>query len=429
MKAKLALIAPAMFNWSETQRMVNIALSLKSLGFKIIFLGDGRYSDTVDQHNFLRLSLNNDKAWFTSLRIQKMLNIDRYGNNYATASEIFNIVNAEIQLIDLLNPHVIVTGYRTTLSISARATNVPLVWCLSAVITPMYFCSGLASYPQNMKMHTFLKNFKSEEIKQQYIQKFLNLSVKSICATSKEWNKVLKKLNLPLFKSDMDVFTGDLNLMTDAAEIFPECFQNVDQYKFCGPLFNKPHIVLPDCVAHIQDNKKLSILVVLGSSGHRDIFIKILNSLLGLNANIYIAKVGILTKEDESQYPENFHFCEAFPLVETMRRMDLCIIHGGQGTMYDNIISGKPFIGVPMFNEQQFNLENICRFGVGKVIYQKDINEKNMIMAINEIIKDKRYAENMATLKSMLSKYYYDKKYDASVIAAQYIEDFLDGVS
>ena len=52
MKQKLALMAPAMFNWSETQRMIKIASALKNSNYQIIFLGSGYYSYLLDKTDF-----------------------------------------------------------------------------------------------------------------------------------------------------------------------------------------------------------------------------------------------------------------------------------------------------------------------------------------------------------------------------------------
>lgn len=426
MKQKLALMAPAMFNWSETQRMVKIALALKRNNYRIIFLGNGYYSFLVDKTVFDCIQINEDEKWFSEERKKKMLDIDRYGNDYASSIEIETIVNAEVHLLQKLNPDVIITGYRTSMTISAKVVQIPLIWCLSAVITPMYFYSGLASFPDNKNMHVFLENFRSEEIKQKYIQKFLKLSVENNCSTSKEWNKVLKKYKLPLFKSDLDIFKGDLNLMSDAAELFPSSFENENKYKFCGPIFSKNDTKLPEFVPDVCGNCKKSILVVLGSSGHRNVFIQILNSLRDLDANIFVAKVNILTNEDENDYPDNFYFYDSFPLIETLKYMDVCIMHGGQGTMYDNIISGTPFIGIPMFNEQQYNLENLCRYGGGIIIHQNELCKPKLVEAINNVINDKTYYDNMNRLKKMIYKYYAEDDFDAANKSAGYIMELLE---
>lgn len=419
-------MAPAMFNWSETQRMIKIASALKNSNYQIIFLGSGYYSYLLDKTDFDCIQISEDAQWFSEERKKKMMDIDRYGNDYASSVEIESIVSAEVKLLKKLNPEVVITGYRTSMSISAKIVQIPLVWCLSAVITPMYFCSGLATFPDNKNMHVFLENFHSEELKQKYIQKFLKLSAKSNCSTSKEWNKVLKKYKLPVFKSDLDIFKGDLNLMSDAAELFPDSFVNDDKYKFCGPIFSKNDIKLPNWVPQVCKNSKKSILVVLGSSGHRNVFIKILDSLRGLDANIFVAKVNILSKEDESDYPNNFYFCDSFPLIETLDYMDICIMHGGQGTMYDNIISGTPFIGIPMFNEQQYNLENLCRYGGGIIIHQNELNKSVLVEAINSILNNKTYYDNMKNLKKMVYKYCFEDDFDAAKKSAKYITELLE---
>lgn len=68
MKQKLALMAPAMFNWSETQRMIKIASALKNSNYQIIFLGSGYYSYLLDKTDFDCIQISEDAQWFSEER-------------------------------------------------------------------------------------------------------------------------------------------------------------------------------------------------------------------------------------------------------------------------------------------------------------------------------------------------------------------------
>ncbi len=131
---KTIIVASALYNWGETHRMVGIGEELKKRGYRIVYLGEGKYDHMVDETDFERVKVPGDEEWFTPERIKKMMDIDTYVNNYATADEILKTVKAEVEVMKKYNPVMVVTGYRTTLSISARVLKVPLVWVLSSVV-------------------------------------------------------------------------------------------------------------------------------------------------------------------------------------------------------------------------------------------------------------------------------------------------------
>ena len=135
MEQQTVLIASALFNWSETQRMIEIGLEMHRRGHRVVFLGEGRFDHLLNGLPFVRERLEADRRWYTPERIAKMLNMEKYGNQYTTYEELDDIVQAELELIARYQPFVIVTGYRMTLTVSARIAKVKLAWCLSAVVS------------------------------------------------------------------------------------------------------------------------------------------------------------------------------------------------------------------------------------------------------------------------------------------------------
>lgn len=422
----IILIGSALFNWSETQRMTGFGEELYKRGYYIVYVGCGKYDYLVDERPFERRYIEADDWWFTKERIEKMMDIGKYGNQYATVKEIEEIVAQEVELINEIKPVAMVTGYRNTFSISARATHTPLVWCLSAVVSPMYFEQNLANIPEQQMLYiqNFMKNIKAEEKKQEFYKKLTQQYVMSRNRTSGEWNKYLKRHNLPIFQSDLDMFKGNLNIMSDGKELFPSISQELDDYKFCGPIMPKETIAMPDCVKnHVKKDGRKVVFVVMGSSGEKKIFLETLKSINNSNYDIFVATVGIISKEDEKDFPDNYYFAEKYPLIEMMKYADAAIIHGGQGTVYSTILGKKPFIGIPMFNEQQYNLENLNRKAkCGIVLLKSQVTKERMKVALNEILTCEEYRNNMEQICNDISKYYYDETCNANICAADYIE-------
>lgn len=67
-----------------------------------------------------------------------MLDMDKYGGNFARSDEVEKIIESEIKVIEKYKPEAILTGYRMTLTVSARVCEIPVVWCLSAAVSKPY---------------------------------------------------------------------------------------------------------------------------------------------------------------------------------------------------------------------------------------------------------------------------------------------------
>ncbi|MDQ2085439.1 UDP-glucuronosyltransferase [Herbivorax sp. ANBcel31] len=417
---RTVMLAPAVYNWAETHRMASFAKEFHKKGFNVIMLGRGQYDYLYIDEPFEIAVPESDRWWFNDERISKLMDIDKYRNDYTGLHELEKIVEEECEIIRQYKPEVIITGYRTTLSISAKIVSIPLVWILSAVVSPMYYIEGMASMPDRYPIK-MLKDA-SSKISSFYYSK-LALSNNS---TSGIWNKCLKKHRLKPFKYDMQLFEGDFNLMSDAKELFPKFKKNKDNYKFCGPIFNFEEIPFPNSIKNYKAQRNKTIFISMGSSGNSSVFFEILEFLKELPYNVFVATTSILKNINPNDYPSNFTFEKKYPPIKMASLADVCIIHGGQGTVYSTILGGTPFIGIPMFSEQQYNLENLInKFNCGKVIKRSELSFDIFKDSLYKILTNDIYKTNIQLLKSKIEKYYYDREYRAEVVGVRQIIDYL----
>ena len=227
------LVAAAAYNFAETYRMKTIGKVFKQLGYDVYSMGVGRYSYMLNE-GMKYLTTDSDSMWYTGERINRMMNMDLYGNDYCSYEELKKIVYDEIEILREIKPDIVITGYRTTLSLSCRALKIPLVWILSATVSRVYFEKGFATIPERYE-ENFFQNIKDVNIKNKY---YCRLTLKN-SSTSKVWNNIARELGVSSFKSDIDIFSGDLNLLSDCPELFPEFRDLENKYQFCGPIFCK----------------------------------------------------------------------------------------------------------------------------------------------------------------------------------------------
>ncbi len=426
MNEKYVLVGCAFFNWSETQRMIEIADELNLRGYKIVFIGEGKYDFLLKEKPFIRIVIPYDNEWYTEERISKMLGMDASGNNYATTDEINNIVTSEIEVIKHYNPLIILTGYRMSLTVSARCLNIPIAWCLSATLSKIYLEKVLRFAKEFCKNNKELgKSY--QDIRTQFENKIACERLLENCKTSKHWNEVLRSKNITEFTCDLEIYTGNINLMSDARELFND-ISETEKYRFIGPILNNEKIEMPQIVNQVisKNNGRKKVLISIGSGGKKELFKRILNSTKNLEYDFFVSVVGILDPEEIKEFPPNYYFCDKFPLVEISQVCDAAIIQGGQGTLYA-VIAGKcPFIALPATFEQRQNVENILRNNTGgKIINLYEITERLISNSLIEVLENSNYKKSVSNIAEKIQIYFSDSRL-APKNAADYIEEYIN---
>ena len=135
MNRRTILAGPAWFNWSESQRMIAIGDELEKMGYQVILLGEGYYDHLIGDRTWQRIVPKTDREWFTPERILDMLSMETVGNQYADEALISAMAGEEMNIFRQIRPDAVLTGYRPTLTLSTRIARLPMVWCLSAVLS------------------------------------------------------------------------------------------------------------------------------------------------------------------------------------------------------------------------------------------------------------------------------------------------------
>ena len=419
--AKKILVSSALYNWSETQRMIYISKILHKNGFEIFFLGTGKYEYLLKGLPFQRVKIEYDEIWFSSNRINMLYQMEEFGNNYASLDEIKILIKNEVNLLKRIKPNLIITGYRPSLTISSKIVKIPIVWCLSAVLSKNFLLNRIDK-SLNILNKTDAKCIDYFNLRNHYENIVACNRILKNNKTSFNWNLVLRSFKCEELKSDFDMFVGDLNLMSDCDFLFDKSIEN-RTYKFIGPIFNDEKIKISKKVLSILNSSKIKILISIGSSSNKEKMICILDSLKHFNYLFLISNIGVLNKEEQKKYPPNFIFCEKFPLIEIMNKCNLSIIHGGQGTLYSCLYAGCPFIGLPYSLEQKLNIENILdQYECGKILYKQ---QKYSILPrlIQEVLKSKKYALESSRIKKRIESEI--NKTSSSFKAYEIIEKFI----
>jgi len=128
-----------------------------------------------------------------------------------------------------------------------------------------------------------------------------------------------------------------------------------------------------------------------------------------LNQTKYNVIAIYTTNINENELPvvnDNILLKKFVPSMMTLnKKVDLSIIHGGRGTVYNAAYSGKPVMGIPNITEQQYNLDCLIRHGSGLRLSKKYFTEKNFLKTIEKIFNNyEKYLKNAKHLSKIMPK-------------------------
>jgi len=400
---------PCFYSMGETIPLIKIAKSYMELGGKVVFFSHwGEYEYLAEDIGCRVVRLNDileglsdeGKEMFKGgASLTKMII-----NTYAKEN-IEKSVSEEINAFTKSGIDLIVSSFNLTCSISSRAAKIPSVVIASGTTIPPYYESGLLTFPDGME-NFFTKRIPSS-IKNE-IAKWLLLKNKMLV---RNFNKIAKKYQVQLFKYFNDIVLGDHTLVCDdinflginPSEQFP--IENFIGPIIGGDLFKgQKKKINSDIENHLKRPGK-SIVMIMGSTGVKNLFLKIVETLNQTNYNVIAVYTNLLDKNSLPKTNENILFKEYVPFYEVCKLVDLAIIHGGRGTVYELAYSGKPAICMPFFLEHQGNIDNLVRNNSAIRLSEKFFKPEELLESIDKIFSDyNNYLKNAQNLAKKLQK-------------------------
>ncbi|XP_055859342.1 UDP-glycosyltransferase UGT5-like [Episyrphus balteatus] len=100
------------------------------------------------------------------------------------------------------------------------------------------------------------------------------------------------------------------------------------------------------------------------------------------------------------------------------QNVKLFITHGGGGSVVESSFHGVPMVGIPIFADQSSNMEGVVKQGFGLSIDYSVLTEEGLRSAVNEVMSNKMYRENV----QRFSKVYKDRPMTAKQTAVFWLE-------
>ncbi len=189
-----------------------------------------------------------------------------------------------------------------------------------------------------------------------------------------------RKYKLSAYRSYLDELEGDMNLICDLPDLFPQK-ELPSNYKIITPLFHLPKSSSTALVDKLDLNKK-TIFVSMGSTGDWK-KVEFLNDPYFRNYNVITASDKEMVLKSPNIIKEVFvNVADLFPFT------DLVVCHGGNGTIYQALHYGIPVLCKTTIFEQEWNVFGVQRTDLGYSI--DDVKDIEDYISVIEYWVDKK---------------------------------------
>jgi UDP:flavonoid glycosyltransferase YjiC (YdhE family) len=247
------------------------------------------------------------------------------------------------------------------------------------------------------------------------LRKLVNRIYLKSTLLTRPYNQVARRLDIEPVKSTLDMFMGDVTIVTEAPEVLgipraeleswtpqnPEKYHASPRLRYAGPIYARLFGELGADVQRFLERDGPTIYVALTST-RADYLSDLVDALLELEANLLV----VTTVHDLQLTHEGILTAPHLPSHRLMPQVDLAIIHGGQGSVQTAVASGTPIVGFPLQTEQMFNLDLIERRGAGLNLPLQDLHRpENIVRAARTVLQDGAFKARMMELSRLQESY------------------------
>jgi UDP:flavonoid glycosyltransferase YjiC (YdhE family) len=261
----------------------------------------------------------------------------------------------DLKLIQAVQPDLIVSDLRFSLSVSAARQGVPHWMIANAYWSP--FARQSFHVPE-LPLTRVLGPRLGEAM-------FKLLRPLVFAHHNRPINQLRKEFGLPTLGWDHRRLYTDAQqvLYADVPELVPT-YDLPEHHHYLGPITWSFPTPLPDWWDTLAADRPL-VYVCLGSSGRIELLPNVLEALGNLPVTVMASTCG---RARPASLPRNVHWAEYLPGEAASARADLVICHGGSAAAYVALAAGKPVLGIPSNIDQHLTIDYIERAGAGRSV-------------------------------------------------------------
>lgn len=395
---------------SETSRMVEAYKELRNLGIEpLVATHGGTYEWVLKEEGIDYKVIEPQMSHEQCQAFVKANRVDGKAGQFYTVNELEAYVLSEIEFLQKEEVGVALTGFNLSLGLSARKTGV--CYC----VTHLGSWSPVVFERQMQTPYNYITERIPFFVPQSWLRKFVNWIYLNSKMLIKPFNTIARKHGIEPIHSTLDMFMGDITIITEAPEILgitredlegwvpkkPALFHDSPRLRYAGPMFAKLFGEVSEELQIFLQAGGPTIYIALTST-REDYLRGLVTTLIDLDMKLVVVNtVHKLGLEHERLFTADY-----LPSHLVMPLVDLAVIHGGQGSVQTAVASGTPVIGFPLQTEQMFNLELIQSHGAGINLPLQCLSQPERVReAVFTVLGDTSYTKNMEALQALQYKY------------------------
>jgi UDP:flavonoid glycosyltransferase YjiC (YdhE family) len=314
--------------------------------YKILFIESsnyGRYAEEQGYETFRCTQLNPDRV---------MACARKFDFSWLDQADLETILAGQVSAIKKYNADIVIGDVSPTLKMAAEIAGVKYVSLLNGYMTKYYALTRGVSkriLPYKLlkklplKLSDSITNF-AERIAFRYVHR--------------PFRELRKKYALSRTEDYLSELEGDENIICDYEYLFPQK-PLPGHYRIIGPLIYRPRQSEGSWLSSLEQDRPV-ICVCMGSTGDW-------TRLQFLN-DPYYNRYTIITAGDTGKLLSAPHIIsrDFVNLNQVLKKADLMICHGGNGTLYTGLMNGVFMLCVSSNFEQEWNISALQRNGHGK---------------------------------------------------------------
>ncbi len=375
------LARPSAVGLSHLNRLMLIARELMSRGVEVVFAFKA-INEAVSLNEFRFLPVADVEV--------EDFNINVF-NSYKREF-IDSIVDDELKVISEVSPVFVMGDFSLTTAISSKIAGIPYISVVNGYMTD-YFNPVDAMI--SSKRHPLKHRIASVLGSGIHFVKKRSLSM--------EFRKVARSRGINDLVSLYDFLRGDLTLIADLPEFCP--LQKLPKdFRFIGPvIWEGGHSEDIDSLNQLKKSGRI-IYVTTGNTGNETLIELALKAFGGKQSWQLVVTSGAYI--DPGRFPkvENVVMKQFIPGSEVLKRCDVVIHCGGNGTTYQAMSHGVPAVVIPFNSDQKINAWLIKKNGVGIPLSPTGLSVDTLKQAVAKIIQDTAIKKNVKRFQALLSE-------------------------
>ncbi|MFC1890733.1 nucleotide disphospho-sugar-binding domain-containing protein, partial [Thermodesulfobacteriota bacterium] len=372
-KKKLLMMADANY-LAHVSRILEIAKVLRSTGlYDITIAGDGKFMSLPKSEGF-DLDLVFTVARESTLELARRAGLVSYS---WWSDVVQRSIESDVECIGRNKPDLVVGDMHWSLAASCRMMKVPYVSITNAHWTKYsdFRMRGLDDHITSTLFGKRLGGMLFDHLKKYLL---FYWAIPYILHGRKN------NLRTGKFRTLFDVIEGDMTFLADIPE-YGATKNLPDHYKYVGPIVWEPVLEDPSWLSTL-DRGRPTFYFTMGSTGSSKFFDEAVKIFGDSQYQILITSGGL--PRNVGTLPDNCYIEDFAPGRRLMEASDVVVNHGGNGTVYQALLSGTPIVGIPSHVDQELNLQRVEKLGFGLMLPPKNFSTRKFINTLEHVLED-----------------------------------------